>query len=190
MSQSQSIGSPSLNLESRRRIHELIQSSPMIHFREIQRRLRVATGALSYHLGILIKFGLIGSEISGQMVRFYPTQLADVERRILTVIRHERQRRILLLVMKSPGTTHGEIADALTLPASSTSWYLNKMLTARVLDSETNGRTTRYFVRDADLVTRLIEHYEPALLDKASDNLISAWDSLSKRGNSSSAPNH
>ena len=45
-----------LALEVRRKIYEEIKASPGLHFRELQRRVGLATGSLQYHLDYLAKY--------------------------------------------------------------------------------------------------------------------------------------
>ena len=44
-----------LKLDIRKKIYNTVKKNPGLHFREIQRRVEIATGALQYHLDYLQK---------------------------------------------------------------------------------------------------------------------------------------
>ena len=85
-------------LEHRIRISGLILNSPGLHFREIQRRLSIATGALAYHLRVLADSGLIRSERHGRFLRFFPSGIDDYETRLLSALRQALEEKDLGLL--------------------------------------------------------------------------------------------
>ena len=60
-----------LELETRRKIYEQINKSPGIHFRELERRLKVVVGNLQYHLQYLEKKNLIRTLNDEDYVRYF-----------------------------------------------------------------------------------------------------------------------
>jgi predicted transcriptional regulator len=182
------VTNPTLKLGVRRKIHEVILSSPMVHFREIQRQLGIATGALMYHLGVLTKAGLIRSEHWGQMLRFYSVQVPDEQRRVFGTIRSPRLLRIMAMLITRPGAAHCEIMHELRIPASSTSWYIRKLLTAGVVRPVTLGKVTRYYLSNATVTEEIIRTYKPSPFDSVSENLISAWEAISATRPSKNVP--
>ncbi len=167
-----------LSLESRNRIYNLILAFPGLHFREIQRRLRTATGALEYHLGVLTDSGAIESRRYGQFRRFYPKGLHESEASLLSVLRHERQRNIVIFLSLHPHATHTMIAKQMRLSASTVSWYLRRLKASGVVRSEKDGRYERYIVSNPVQVGNVLRSYKPSFLDKAVNNFLSMWDSV------------
>ncbi len=65
-------GQDVLHLESRKRVLDLVQAQPGIHFRELLRKSRLGSGTLHYHLSVLERERLLTSRRDGMRKRYYP----------------------------------------------------------------------------------------------------------------------
>jgi len=59
-----------LELDTRKRIYDLIDSTPGIHFREISRRLDIPMGVVEYHIHYLMKKDMIIARKEGRYKRY------------------------------------------------------------------------------------------------------------------------
>jgi len=165
-----------LELESRRRIFELISSYPGLHFRELTRRLDMPHSSVSYHLRYLVKRDVIAEVTDGRLARYYVKGEVDrSEKRILSVLRKEIPRGIVLFLMLNPGAGHAEILENFDLAPSQLSYYLKKLMNADVIDQEKEGRSTHYTVRDEEAVAKVLISYQPTFLDSLVDAFVEAW---------------
>lgn len=123
-------------LETRRRIYELIRDSPGVHLRELERRLNMVIGSLQYHLQYLEKKNLILSFKDEEYVRYFVKDkiLEESERKILSLLRRSGCRHILINLLQSPGMNNKELSTAVGLSPSTTSWHLNKLLKAGIIE--------------------------------------------------------
>ncbi|MDO8625738.1 MAG: winged helix-turn-helix transcriptional regulator, partial [Candidatus Diapherotrites archaeon] len=60
-----------LELGTRNRLYAIIEESPGLHFRELQRRSGIAVGSLQYHLDFLQKRSFVQTVREGKFVRYY-----------------------------------------------------------------------------------------------------------------------
>ena len=65
-----------LELEKRREIFDIVRKNSGCHFREIERRSKIAHGTLKYHLGFLARHGLIVEKKDGNNVRYFSKSLS------------------------------------------------------------------------------------------------------------------
>jgi predicted transcriptional regulator len=173
-----STSNPVLWLTSRKRIFDLIIASPGIHFREIQRRLQMATGALGYHLKVLQNSGVVKSETYGKFLRYYPIAFGTSDMSFLSALRQENVRKILVHLMLKPKSTHAEIVKSLSLSPSAISWYLRRLKSTDIVVSEVENGRAKYSVGNAVELSKLLLSYRASFLDNAVDNFVSAWTDL------------
>ena len=86
-------------LSPRDRIYSTIIQNPGLHFREIQRRVDIATGALQYHIDYLRKKHLIYEEKEGKFSRFYAHQEEKVDSNLMNLLRQDQVRQIVLFLL-------------------------------------------------------------------------------------------
>src|SRR3989344_8482830 len=107
-----------LKLEVRNRIYTTIQQNPGIHFREIQRRMGIATGALQYHLDYLQKKHLVRSERDAKFLRYYLIREEFKETQLMGILRQESMRKIIVFLMQRRFANNLTIAKAVGLSPS------------------------------------------------------------------------
>jgi predicted transcriptional regulator len=166
-----------LELETRRRIYDLLVESPGLHFREIQRRAAVAYGALQYHLEFLTKHGLIVEEKGREYSRFFPANFRSIrERELMSLLRQESIRRILLQLLDSHGSRNRDMVAKLGLSAPTISWHLSRLLQAGAVVQERRDGEVVFRVSEPDAVTRLLVTYKSGFFDKIVDRFVEVWE--------------
>lgn len=171
------IQSKALELEIRQSIYSLISTSPGLHFREIQRRTKIATGQLTYHLNYLQKVGLIKIENDREFLRYYAhIQITDEERRILEPLRHTSIRHILLYLLENNNCNHEYLVKNLDISPSTISWHLKKLIDANIVNKEVEGRRSFYTLNNADLIKKVLIKYKESFLDILLDRFIEMWE--------------
>lgn len=167
-----------LDLESRRKIYECISGSPGIHFREIQRRTGMATGSVDYHLHFLHRHGLVRTEKSGRFLRYYPANVAysGEDKELLSLLRQERIRKILIHLMENRKSNARKISDELGVSPSNLSWYLKMLLEKKLVVQKRKGRFRFYSVSDEKRIIKYLVAYKASFFDKAVDRFIESWE--------------
>jgi len=170
-----------LNLESRRRIYDFISRRPGSYLREMERELEMKPGLLSYHLDYMEKKGLIRSEDDGYRRRYFPTEDFRLrDRRIISLLRQDSPRRILMHLLLNGESSFSEILEEMDVAKSTLSYHLKKLTKAGVVLSERREKEKFYRVEDpgevADLLVLLRESFEGDAVDRFAD----IWNKLSR----------
>ncbi|MDP2666286.1 MAG: winged helix-turn-helix transcriptional regulator [Candidatus Diapherotrites archaeon] len=173
-----------LQLEVRNRIYTIIDSSPGLHFREIQRRANLAVGSLQYHLDYLQKYHIIRTQKEGKFVRYYAVRNTgmgegDAGKKTMAFLRHASTRKILLFLLQEKRANNETIATHIALSPSTTSWHLDKLVKENVLSRVRDGRKTFFAIVDPILAQRLVVDYQKSFLDDAVDNFVEMIVTLS-----------
>ena len=172
-----------LELETRRKIFELLENEPGLSFREIARRLVLPLGSATYHLRYMVKHEILVSIQDGNRKRFYPKDRSEHEERaVLAVLRNEMSRGLVLFLLLNPDSTFQKISRNVDIPPSTLSYHLEKLVIKEILERERRGRQTRYRVMKEDLVASVLISYRPSFLEGVVDAFIDAWTRRGEEG--------
>ena len=154
--------------------------SPGLHFREIQRRLGLANGALEHHLRTLLRSGIIESERDGQFVRFYPPPILHEERTYISILRQPRLREIITFLILRPESDYKTIAQELNLSPSTITWYLKRLEQMGVITREKRrgSELTCFQISEPEKLAKILSVYRQSFLDKAVDSFLDTWENL------------
>ena len=163
-------------LETRKRVYEIVSQSPGVHLREIERLSSLPLGVVRYHLERLQREELIFAEEDRYFKRFFPkNRIPNVSTNTMAVLRQESLRRIMLQLLAEPGSTHQQLRNAMVLPASTLSTYLSILMKKNVVRRERRGRENLYYVVDEEAVMKVLLVYRPSFLDKLVDHAIALY---------------
>ncbi len=167
-----------LDLETRRRIYEQINKSPGVHFRELERRLKLVVGSLQYHLHYLEKKKLIVASNDDDYLRYFviDKNLNEKERKILSLLRRSSCRHILIQLLNNPDLNNKDLSLAVGLSPSTISWNLNKLVEAGVIERKKTGRISNFTIIDPTAVVELLICYKESFLDTLVDSFIETWE--------------
>lgn len=167
-----------LDLETRRRIYEQINKSPGVHFRELERRLKLVVGSLQYHLHYLEKKKLIVASNDDDYLRYFviDKNLNEKEIKILSLLRRSSCRHILIQLLNNPDLNNKDLSLAVGLSPSTISWNLNKLVEAGVIERKKTGRISNFTIIDPTAVVELLICYKESFLDTLVDSFIETWE--------------
>ena len=159
------------DISTRRKIYEEIVMNPGLHFRELQRRLRIPVGVLQYHLMILEKEEIIISKMDGKYRRYFANTTMNIEeRKIMGVLRDSISREIVIFLIENGKSRHSDIATHLKLSPSTLSYHIAKLLNHEIIVKEVSGREVYYYVKDENTVAHTIIKYKKSFFDSLVDN--------------------
>ena len=161
-----------LEQHTRKQIYTLIQHTPGICIREIQRETDFAMGQLTYHLSKLLKAGLIQEESDERFRRFYPFGIDANVRKLLFVLRHESTRNILLLLLEHHTLSNKQISTLTELSPPTISWHMQKLKETDLIHS--TGHTNVYALKDAAALSNVLAHYRESFADPTVDKIVEA----------------
>ncbi|PJA17940.1 MAG: transcriptional regulator [Candidatus Diapherotrites archaeon CG_4_10_14_0_2_um_filter_31_5] len=168
-----------LNLDSRRKLYDLIEENPGLHFRELERRTGLAVGSLQYHLEFLQKKHLIKTFRQGKFLRYYSVKESVVkEKAVMSFLRKESARKIILFLLEKKKANNLRISKAVSLSPSTTSWHLDQLVKEEVLGKEKRGRESLFFVvKPSEVASLLIEH-KGSFVDDLVDSFVEVWQEI------------
>jgi len=146
-----------LRLDARKKIYEIIKSNPGLHFRELQRRSGLATGALQYHLLVRERFD-------------------DVK--LMSLLRQDSIRGIVVFLMGKRSAVFETIVKNSGLSSSTVSWHLEKLVEFQIVQKYVSGKKTFYKIVDKDRVASILVGYKESFLDSVVDNFVEVWEKL------------
>ena len=165
-----------LDLENRKRIFECVRESPGLHFREIQRRMDMPIGVLEYHLDYMTRRELLTVEKHDNFSRYYPRgHLSKEKQRIISSLRQEIPRGIILYLLNNQGATHSEILTNFTISGGTLSYHLKKMAAKEIVRIEKDGRESHVYLIDHDKIADLLIIYRRTFFDKLVDEFVARY---------------
>ncbi len=170
-----------LALETRKKIYNLIASSPGLHKREIARELNMSLSTIDYHLHYMEKKDIVISRQDGKYKRYFISEKISAEdKRILSMLRQETPRKIVIFLLENPRAIHKEICKHLKKAPSTISFHIKKLIEAGVIEEIAMGKEKAYAVRNEEKVVDLLITYKSTFLDRAVDKFIDTWASFGK----------
>jgi len=164
-------------LSPRDKIYATIAKNPGLHFREIQRRTNIATGAMQYHIDYLHKRAMITEKKEGKFSRFYPAGGEQVNTDLMNLLRQDSVRKIVIFLLNRRKATLKNISKEVALSPSTTNFHMQKLLQSGVvMQKETQGK--QYFsIKDKQPIIEVLVNYKETFLDTLVDNFVDIWES-------------
>ncbi|MBU2475873.1 winged helix-turn-helix transcriptional regulator [Candidatus Micrarchaeota archaeon] len=168
-----------LILDSRRKIYDIIEQNPGLHFRELERRTGIAVGSLQYHLEFLQKKHLIKTFRQGKFLRYYSVKESVVEEKAaMSFLRKPSSRKIILFLLEKKQANNLDISKAVFLSPSTISWHLEQLVKEEVLGREKRGRESFFFVVKPNEVASLLVEHKTSFVDELVDNFVEVWEEI------------
>jgi predicted transcriptional regulator len=164
-----------LENEKRRRIYALIEASPGVHLRELQRILDIPLTTLEYHLSYMTRKRILFAETADHHKRYYTKPFDPEDKKVLSALRQKRMREIVLVILENGKVKYQLLTERLKLSRSTLSSYLKYLVNRNILAMEKIGYENLYTVRDEDRVTKVLIAYKPSFLDKLVDRALDTW---------------
>ena len=147
-------------------LQEIIEKNPGIQFREIMRSSGLKNGVLSHYLGKLEKNGIIKVSRGPRQTRFYPPRITEDESIAIKALRKQTPRDLLLALVKQDGLEFGKLVNEVGKSPSTVSLYLAQIVKDGLVEIKLDNLKKRYYIKERELIDKLIEDYRPSLLEK------------------------
>lgn len=141
-------GEEILEHPTRRRIVDLIRSSPGLSAAEIARRLDADYDTIRYHVRRLEDCGKLVTRRPDGKIRYFANGGTHDRREIdvLSVLACDVRRRIVRSILDEDGLYAGEVADRADIARSTASHHLSTLQGAGVVERDRHGNHVRYDV--------------------------------------------
>jgi len=146
------------NNGTRTQIYNYIEGNPGVQFRGICAALSLPVGLAQYHLGVLIKAGLVSFIRDGRYKRFFPSKkFSRKEMLTISLLRRETAKRILEALLKKKQLSHGELAGEVSITSQALTWQMKRVGKTEFVMQANEGLKTIYSLDEAS--TPLLKKY-------------------------------
>jgi predicted transcriptional regulator len=160
-----------LELETRRKIYDLINQNPGIHLSKISQILKMRTSLVEYHLLFLEKHEIISPDKETGYKRYYiKGQIGIKDKKYLFVLRQKTVLQIILFMLKNEFSPHKLILENIKVSPSTLSYHLNKLIKKDIIELNRYGENKGYRIKNrAEIVSILIQYKPYKILDGFED---------------------
>ncbi len=143
---------------TRMQIYNYIESNPGVQFRGICAGLSLPVGLAQYHLGVLVKSGLVSFIRDGRYKRFFPAKrFTRKEMLTISLLRHKTAKRILEALLHRKRLSHGELAGEVSITSQALTWQMKHLGKTEFVLQATEGLRTVYLLDEAS-APRLVQY--------------------------------
>jgi DNA-binding transcriptional ArsR family regulator len=133
------------NNSTRTQIYNYIESNPGVQFRGVCAGLCIPVGLAQYHLGVLIKAGLVSFIRDGRYKRFFSAKkFTRKEMLTISLLRHETARKILAALLNKKQLSHGELACEVSITSQALTWQMKRVGKTQFVLQTSEGLKTIY----------------------------------------------
>ena len=133
------------NNSTRTQIYNYIEGNPGVQFRGICAALSLPVGLAQYHLGVLVKSGLVSFIRDGRYKRFFRSK-KFLRKQMLTIslLRHNTAKRILEALLNKKQLSHGELACEVSITPQALTWQMKRLGKTEFILQTNDGLRTVY----------------------------------------------
>ena len=153
-------------IDRTQKLQTLIYDNPGIRFREIMRSSGLKNGVLSYYLKKLESTGVVKVVRGPRQVRFYSPDITEEESTVITALRKETPRALLLALIKEDGLEFSQLVKEVKKSPSTVSLYLSQIVADGLVGTKFVDLKKRYHIKVREIMDKLVEEHRPGSLDK------------------------
>jgi DNA-binding transcriptional ArsR family regulator len=143
---------------TRTQIYNYVEGNPGVQFRGICAGLCIPIGLAQYHLGVLIKAGLVSFIRDGRYKRFFPAKkFSRKEMLTISLLRHKTAKRILEALLDKKQLSHGELAGEVSITSQALTWQMKRVGKMQLVLQTNEGLKTVYSL-DENSTPTLIQY--------------------------------
>jgi len=143
-------GESPFNNSTRTEIYDFIKDNPGIQFRGVCASLSLPVGLAQYHLGVLIKAGLVSFIRDGRYKRFFEFRKFSGKAMVtISLMRHNTAKRILQALLDKKRISHGELACQVSITSQALTWQMKTLRKTEFVLQANEGLRTIYSLDEA-----------------------------------------
>ena len=166
-------------MESREELIILeIKKNPGIRFREVMKKINLSNGVLSYYVRKLENNGIIKTQRTTRVSRFFIKDMTEEESKVVSRLRQSTPKAILITLLENDRLGFQEIVSNVGKANATVSFYLSKLVSDEIVNYKKVDLKKKYFIVERQRIANLITEYHPDVMETASDNLADIISSL------------
>ena len=128
-------------------IYNYIEANPGIQFRGVCAGLTIPVGLAQYHLGVLVKSGLVSFVRDGKYKRFFVSKkFSKKQIAAITMLRHKTAKRIFEVLISKKQLSHGKLADELSISSQALTWQMKSLRNTKFVLQVNDGLKIVYSI--------------------------------------------
>ena len=159
-------------------IIETIKKNPGIRFTEVMENVGLKNGVLSHYIRKLENSGSIHVDRSPRVARFYGSDLNQEEQKLVTKLRQETPKRILIALLNHNELSFKQITATIKKSPATVSFYLSTLVQDEIVFIRRSDKKSYYFIAKPERILVLIDEYHPDIVQKTSENFADIVSSL------------
>lgn len=133
-------------------IYAFIKDNPGVQFRGICSSLCISVGLAQYHLGVLVKAGLVSFIRDGRYKRFFESKKYSRKLMLtISLMRHKTARKIFQALLDKKRLSHGELANQVSVTSQALTWQMHSLGKFEFVLQANEGMKTIYLLDEASL---------------------------------------
>tara|TARA_Y100000590_G_scaffold276896_1_gene310882 strand:- start:1760 stop:2260 length:501 start_codon:yes stop_codon:yes gene_type:complete len=166
-------------MESREQlIFNEIKQNPGIRFREVMEKVKITNGVLSYYIRKMENMGVIKTQRTPRVSRFYLYDMSEEESKIVQRLRQSTPKAILVTLLEHENIEFRQIVSNVGKSSATVSFYLSKLVNDDIVNYKRFEQKKTYYIKESSRIANLITEYHPDVIENASDNLVDIMSSL------------
>jgi predicted transcriptional regulator len=147
-----------LTNSTRSQIFDYIAQNPGVQFRAVVAALCLPLGLAEYHLGVLVRSGLVSFVRDGRYKRFFVSKRFS-KREMLTIclLRRKTTKRILGVLLQRSEVSHCKLAGEVAITSQALTWQMKTLRSTKFVLQINDGNRTIYMINAN--VKPLLEKY-------------------------------
>ncbi len=132
---------------TRMQIYDYINQNPGVQFRAICAGLTLPVGLVQYHLGVLVKSGLVSFVRDGKYKRFFVSKkFSKKQITAINMLRHKTAKRIFEALLSKRQLSHGKLASEVCISSQALTWQMKSLKTSEFVLQVNEGLKTIYSI--------------------------------------------
>ncbi|MBN2599129.1 MAG: helix-turn-helix domain-containing protein [Candidatus Thermoplasmatota archaeon] len=166
-----------LELETRRKIYDIISKNPGLHLSKIADLLDMRISHVEYHVNYLEKYDIITIEKTTGYKRIYiKGTIGTQDKRYLSILRQKTLLHIVLFLLKNDTVQHKDILENVAVSPSTLSYHLNKLVKHNIVEVHRSGEQKGYQLKNREEIITWLIQYKPFDLY---EGFVDVWTDLS-----------
>lgn len=153
-----------LESHQRRKIYDHVLANPGLSIKQLSENLSMHMTTLRHHLGMMAGVRLITQVIDGKYTRIFVS--SDVTKSfdhiLLMSVKNKKKKDILKLIIEYPGVNSSTISMKVGISNSTTTWYMDQLLTDGLVVNKKILNTNMYYINKdhEDKILKVLGYYE------------------------------
>jgi predicted transcriptional regulator len=150
-----------LELDTRRKIYDLISKNPGLHLSKISEILNMRISLVEYHLRYLEKHDIITLGKETGFSRYFLKDKVGTQIKHYSILRQKTILNIIFFLLKHETAQHKDILENTDCAPSTLSYHLNKLIKYDIIEVQRYGEMRGYKIKNKDEIINYLIRYKP-----------------------------